>query len=332
MSGAGPILIGGTGRSGTTVLNRLLGAHRQIYAFPFETRFLIDPDGLMDLVDAFSRRYSRHQADVALHRFERMLLVHMCRPHGLPYPGFDLGRVFEPAFLRARVRALVDQLSYCAFEAEDYCSEPRWRAGAVDLLGRWPGLPGRWRLERTRLRATRYLPRPQIVELARGLVEDLFGHAAARHGKARWCEKTPSNLNHLDFLRELLPAAQVIHIKRDLRDVVCSLLSPVQRWAPSELEPACWFLRGFVDRWLDLRSTIVLEPSWYFELRVEDLVTAPQATIPRLLEFLGLEPDFSGAPELVPGRVGVWRRRLSAEQIEVCDRLLGDHNRALGYT
>jgi hypothetical protein len=41
-----PIFIGGAGRSGTTLLYRLIGAHPDIYGFGFETRFLIDPDGL----------------------------------------------------------------------------------------------------------------------------------------------------------------------------------------------------------------------------------------------------------------------------------------------
>ncbi len=46
-----PIFIGGTGRSGTTILGRLLGSHSAVSLIPIETRFLVDGRGLLDLVD-----------------------------------------------------------------------------------------------------------------------------------------------------------------------------------------------------------------------------------------------------------------------------------------
>ena len=46
-----PLFVGGTGRSGTTIVAKVLGAHPGYYMIPFETRFLVDPGGLIDLVD-----------------------------------------------------------------------------------------------------------------------------------------------------------------------------------------------------------------------------------------------------------------------------------------
>lgn len=46
-----PLFVGGTGRSGTTVLGRILGADRGYHMIRFEIRFLTDPGGLIDLVD-----------------------------------------------------------------------------------------------------------------------------------------------------------------------------------------------------------------------------------------------------------------------------------------
>jgi hypothetical protein len=44
------VFIGGTGRSGTTVLSHLLGRHSRYFAVPIECRFHCNPKGLADLV------------------------------------------------------------------------------------------------------------------------------------------------------------------------------------------------------------------------------------------------------------------------------------------
>src|SRR4029077_3166171 len=41
-----PIFVGGTGRSGTTILGRLLGRHHEYTVIPVEARFHCSPDGL----------------------------------------------------------------------------------------------------------------------------------------------------------------------------------------------------------------------------------------------------------------------------------------------
>lgn len=104
---------------------------------------------------------------------------------------------------------------------------------------------------------------------------------ATGRGKGRWCDKTPAYGFHLDFIRELYPDAQIIHIIRDGRAVVRSHL---QRWgsrrairAMGEWRDLIEKCRKFGHRW----------PEQYHELRYEDLVRDPEAELRRLLEFLG---------------------------------------------
>ena len=58
-----PVFVGGTGRSGTTIVARLLGSHPDYYMIPIEVRFLVDPGGLCDLVSG----------DSDFDRFERLI-------------------------------------------------------------------------------------------------------------------------------------------------------------------------------------------------------------------------------------------------------------------
>jgi hypothetical protein len=48
----GPILIGGTGRSGTTLLVRTLDRHPRIHALRWETQFIVAPPGLVHVVES----------------------------------------------------------------------------------------------------------------------------------------------------------------------------------------------------------------------------------------------------------------------------------------
>jgi hypothetical protein len=64
-----PIFVAGTGRCGTTRLAKLLGTHPDVFTIPDETRFLVDPDGLEDLVEDLTSRYTTFHAAEAIRRF-----------------------------------------------------------------------------------------------------------------------------------------------------------------------------------------------------------------------------------------------------------------------
>jgi hypothetical protein len=45
-----PVFVGGTGRSGTTILARVLGQHANFSMVPVEARFIVDRHGLIDFL------------------------------------------------------------------------------------------------------------------------------------------------------------------------------------------------------------------------------------------------------------------------------------------
>jgi hypothetical protein len=149
-------------------------------------------------------------------------------------------------------------------------------------------------------------------------IGDFFGgvHAdyAAGRGKARWADKTPLYALSLDFVTEVFPDAQIVHVIRDGRDVVVSHRKRFGYWSAVKC----------VVKWPRYIRTArafgaTLPPGRFHELRYEEAVGDPDKTLKALFEFLG-EPwedgvlEYADRPHDVAGKYTVEadRRRAAA--------------------
>ena len=161
-----------------------------------------------------------------------------------------------------------------------------------------------------------------------------------KQGKPRWAEKTPNNILFIDTLFALFPAAQFIHMIRDPRDAFCSVREKycsvrekavryTPRWAtmtPGQTA-AEWCRR--INCGLAWRE----QPDRYREVRYEELVSQPEATLRPLFAFLG-EPWAASVLEnktTFNTSVGRWRSELSAAEVAAIEVVAGETMRALGY-
>jgi hypothetical protein len=107
---------------------------------------------------------------------------------------------------------------------------------------------------------------------------------AARFGKTRWGDKTPTYGRYLRTIERVLPEAAFIHIIRDGRDVALSLRN-------------LWFSPGsemdtLARRWRrDVRATRLEAKhcSRYLEVRYETLLRRPESVLREVCDFIGLE-------------------------------------------
>lgn len=177
-------------------------------------------------------------------------------------------------------------------------------------------------------------------------LDRLMSTVADREHKSRWAEKTPGNIAHLDRIWAAWPQAQVIHIIRDPRDVFASLVE-AGKWDSAE---------EFAERWCATvgRGASLLEickpgPDRYLEIHYEQLISSPEETTHRLLNFLGERWEaqvaaFSGRSEdfdkvlqatgkasttlerlkepLTQQRIGIWRRVLRDEQLAAIEKAI----------
>ena len=333
------LFIGGTGRSGTTILYKALGAHRDIYALPWEMRFIVDPDGLMTLIDSLTGSYSPPRAGEALYRFERLMRVYLTTPKRGPYPYSDFNNWLGGSFYWQQVDRFISQLVEVEFEGSSWVIRPdyegrlvtfaKWLQGTRQRIQGEPVVPFELDFPRQPMKTVKYFSdRQQLVALAAGLVESLFMNVAQENGKQTWCEKTPQNVFHIPFLWELFPKSRFLHIKRDPRGVVQSLTRQI--WAPSNIHDAAVYLRHMFDRWFDVK-TAVGDNDRYYELKLEDLAESTDDKLAEIAAFCGLSVDFVDAPTIQPERVNYWRESMTAAEIGTVNDVLGAYIERMGY-
>jgi hypothetical protein len=168
---------------------------------------------------------------------------------------------------------------------------------------------------------------------------------------ARLGEKTPQHWKSIDRIGELFPEACFIHLIRDPRDVVASLLE-MDWWGNRSARKAAKYWRNAVD-------TALLQErrchGRHLIVRYEDLIDRPEGVLREVCIFLGVpfrhemldhrasarrsfgggEVEYKGlaAKPIDRSRVGRYRKRLSPMQVRIIEATVGAHRmRRLGYT
>jgi len=172
----------------------------------------------------------------------------------------------------------------------------------------------------------------------------------------RGVEQTPETSFLLGAALRAYPAASAVHIVRDGRDVVCSLLErgwlgaeregaddaglaygPHARFwvepdrtdefrSASEAKRAAWAWRRYVTAARAVRERTL-------ELRYEELVRSPRKVAAELATYLDLEPEplTKSLSSAFDRSVGRWQRDLSPDQLRDVEGEAGPLLQDLGY-
>ncbi|MFO1323961.1 MAG: sulfotransferase [Burkholderiales bacterium] len=195
-----------------------------------------------------------------------------------------------------------------------------------------------------------------IDRLFRDLISGLLAPLRAREGKPRSAEKSPNNVFFFRHLHQIFPDATFIHVLRDGRDVVASLLQmdwktpdgiPIDYTRDPRLGARYWANAVMTGREFARQTA---GSSRYFEVRYEELVERPEACLRPLFEYLGepWEPDVlsfhqrshelsdeSSADQVTKplsrGSVGRWRNDLTPTDLAAIKHEAGGLLRDLGY-
>jgi len=200
------VFVGGSGRSGTTILARVLGRHRSLHTAQRELRFITDPDGLISLRCALVDNWSFFQADIALSRFLKLM--------------GDLGNGFW-RYHASHLREITgsDFYSHCiddyieALQVRKFKSTWMAKRSLIDYyllhLAKRTPLFSNYGKEAFYSSA---IDGNNFDEITEVFVQSLFDQAAKLHEKQFLVEHTPSNLLHAEYLNSSLKHGKLIHV------------------------------------------------------------------------------------------------------------------------
>lgn len=207
-----------------------------------------------------------------------------------------------------------------------------------------------------------HVPGLAVEQLVRGAVTEcrttgeflprLMARIAEAQQMERWLEGTPAHVLYMNVIKAAVPDALFVHVIRDGRD--CALSTAKHQWvAPLGLDRHRgtgvaalyweWMVRA--GRAYGRRS-----PRDYHEVRFEDLVGDPRRALEDVGRFIGhtldveriaqrpvhalKQPNTSFREERAQGAfnpVGRWKSAEAADNVRLCERLVGPYLESLGY-
>ncbi len=257
-----PVFVGGTGRSGTTVVGDLLGNHSQIRtSTPIEIKFLTNKSGLVDVVFGYSSEIEKNAGKVSILNFRTY---------------------------RKRKQKEKERFSKILAEFNKFIWEKWWDIDAPPPHGR--GLISgiaKSDLENLLKKLERDL-KINRKWAARRFMAAFISKQFEAGDEIYWVETTPMNIPEANKLQELFPHALFINMVRDPRDVIASLLT--KKWGPTTpLEGLEWIEKRLMAAH-DALSVIKAEKK--ITIALEDLaIKNREATYQKLLDFLKISDE-----------------------------------------
>jgi hypothetical protein len=203
-----------------------------------------------------------------------------------------------------------------------------------------------------------YLLTPaDINQVFRQMLLSLLEKYRLQSGKRRIAEKSPNNVFFFHHLHALFPESPLVHVIRDGRDVVCSLLT--MNWINPQTGQRVDYTRDSrkaAEYWVSAvtmgrraGANPAIRPR-YLEIKYEDLVISPEDTLRRLLIHIGepwdptvlayyeKERNLAGessaeqvSKPLYTGSAGRWKKDLAVAERKAIKEVAGKLLVELGY-
>lgn len=256
MTSPTPIFSGGTGRSGTTIVGKLLSRHSEVKCGqPYEIKFMTQLFSLTEL--AYGMR--SHDRD-EISRNSRVYL-----------------KFRSLKSQKTRLKKFEDRMLGDWFKRSN-------RLGEESGLHR--GISESQ--IKTLLNTLRENANQDLEGACRTFFFDFILTQRQYSGQANWMDTSPPNIANAAEIFRLLPSAKFIEMKRNPLDTVSSVLK--ENWGPNDFDTAVkWWLRRTESA---SRALEKIPERQKLSIKLEDLVVHQrEATYMKLLDFLELDDE-----------------------------------------
>jgi hypothetical protein len=295
-----PVFSGGTGRSGTTLIGKILSRHESVLAGnPYEIKFLTGKGGLLDLVDGIPTSSAK----------DILKIIH---------PISSGRRFINLAQSERNITELERRI------LDDWWERPGKRGGTAGLQQGFslPILIAE--IEQLKLD---YKGHP-LCSVRNFFYKVVKSHKHFKNPKV-YVDTTPTNIERSHQISGLFENALFIHMQRSGKDTISSVLS--EPWGPKKpLVAIDWWKRKLQ---LANMATQQLNSSQYLDIRLEDLVAERRAeTYRQILDFLEIRDQeqinkyFTEEVDSDRAHIGRWRtdERLDSEFHSKFDRAVSE--------
>jgi len=297
-----PILVGGVGRCGTTVLKNAIAASPNVHSWKGELRWLSDPDGLGPTYETLMQAWSPFVADLALKRF-RAVLVDTLKMHFVVHFGFKSTRPLD---------RMIKRISQHESMARYYG---------------WRDMPT---LETD----------PVVIEYElKGIITDFFDDLFDSTGieEPLWIDDTPENVCFFDTFMRIWGGKNIacFHSIRHPLDIVASIkkrqaLKDFSQiwWWPQEPRLIARRVRYIFDRWKHWQG----EPGRVILL--EELVEEPAVVMRRVCDDIGITylPAMIEKISVERAHIGRWKDELTPTEVRECKLVVAPILKQFGYS
>ena len=271
------LLIGGSGRSGTTFLSNIFSSHPDICNVP-ESRFLIDPDGLIDFYESSKNSWSPYHHHIRLKRLVQFLNK---------LERLSFGRKSGLALSKLKVDKYANHkmnLQYHNLSIESFCPDfkilVRWLEKELTYFsfqGQWVGMQ---QFEKTNINYG-CPDSTKVKEVFVAFLDQYIFAILKQQNVQFYLEKNTWNILWFNKILDFLPTGKLVHIYRDPRDVVASFTR--QKWMPSDPFQAATIYKDLMLKWQSVKSSIPADS--FYEMSLEQLVDSPEETIRNICSF-----------------------------------------------
>jgi hypothetical protein len=318
-------LIGGTGRSGTTILTKIFSCHPEVAVVP-EWRYLVDPDGIIDYY-VQADNWSPYHSDVRIKRL-RDLLISVGKSSRIS----GAIRGVEKALLKNFGLSRKLSTAYSQFAAEKIC--PNYNVYVEVLInnlvdyqfkGDWAGMPA---LDRRYLMYSDPVVKTELAKIFRKFLVHIISSTLKSQDKVHYLEKNTWNILWFEQILDFLPESKLVHIYRDPRDVCVSFSRQV--WMPDDVVQCALIYKSIFNEWEKVKARV--RSDTYFELSLESLVENRSASLSQICEFWSLPwHDSLNATKLDSANTGRWKTDIDKAKQERISNILSDVLEKLGY-